>query len=259
MRCILSVPFHKTDGLKALFCQSRLTGDNQLYCDHCDDKADATMECKLGEHPEVLVLLLKRFVLDYHCMEYVKNDSLVDVPLNIDVPEADEDDEDDDDSGDEVHEVPGSGEGGKKTGDTEVSTNETKSHSEAGPSRFPPAGGRRLRPQGRRLRSQGRRLRPQGRRLRPQGRRLRPQGRRLRSQGRRLRPQGRRLRPQGRRLRPQGRRLRPQGRRLRPQGRRLRSQGRRLRPQGRGSAPQVGVPEDGGEDFGRGKIQKWPS
>ncbi|KAJ3585699.1 hypothetical protein NHX12_014418 [Muraenolepis orangiensis] len=28
-------------------------------------------------------------------------------------------------------EVPGSGEGGKKTGDTEVSTNETKSHSEA--------------------------------------------------------------------------------------------------------------------------------
>ncbi|KAJ3585698.1 hypothetical protein NHX12_014417 [Muraenolepis orangiensis] len=217
----------QTDGLKAFFCQSRLTGDNQLYCDHCDDKADATMECKLGEHPEVLVLLLKRFVLDYHCMEYVKNDSLVDVPLNIDVPEglsyelyatvdhygnlrgghytatirppdsaqgrwykfndasveelqvdhgssveppklhaihmsdddkADEDDNDHDDSGDEVHhkalltkspqcfeegeggrptrphpgEVPGSGEGGKKTGDTEVSTNETKSHSEAG-------------------------------------------------------------------------------------------------------------------------------
>ncbi|KAJ3585703.1 hypothetical protein NHX12_014422, partial [Muraenolepis orangiensis] len=45
-------------------------------------------ECKLGEHPEVLVLLLKRFVFDYHCMEYVKNDSLVDVPLNIDVPEG---------------------------------------------------------------------------------------------------------------------------------------------------------------------------
>ncbi|KAJ3585532.1 hypothetical protein NHX12_014251, partial [Muraenolepis orangiensis] len=68
--------YNVTDGLKALFRQSRLTGDNQLYCDHCDDKADATMECKLGEHPEVLVLLLKRFVLDYHCMEYVKNDSL---------------------------------------------------------------------------------------------------------------------------------------------------------------------------------------
>ncbi|KAJ3585534.1 hypothetical protein NHX12_014253 [Muraenolepis orangiensis] len=80
--------YNVTDGLKALFRQSRLTGDNQLYCDHCDDKADATMECKLGEHPEVLVLLLKRFVLDYHCMEYVKNDSLVDVPLNIDVPEG---------------------------------------------------------------------------------------------------------------------------------------------------------------------------
>ncbi|KAJ3585697.1 hypothetical protein NHX12_014416 [Muraenolepis orangiensis] len=176
-----------------------------------------TFKCKLGEHPEVLVLLLKRFVLDYHCMEYVKNDSLVDVPLNIDVPEgvsydlyatvdhygnlrgghytatirppesvlgrwykfdnsrvkelhvdhgssveppkldgvqmsdndgAGEDDEDDCDSGDEVRqrfgegrggrptrprpgEVPGSGEGGKKTGDTEVSINETKSHSEA--------------------------------------------------------------------------------------------------------------------------------
>ncbi|KAJ3585582.1 hypothetical protein NHX12_014301, partial [Muraenolepis orangiensis] len=162
--------YNVTDGLKAFFRQSRLTGDNQLYCDHCDDKADATMECKLGEHPEVLVLLLKRFVFDYHCMEYVKNDSLVDVPLNIDVPElaaqglsyelyATVDHygnlrgghytatirppdssqgrwyKFDNSSVEEL--VPGSGEGGKKTGDTEVSTNETKSHSEAAQRTFP--------------------------------------------------------------------------------------------------------------------------
>ncbi|KAJ3585366.1 hypothetical protein NHX12_014087, partial [Muraenolepis orangiensis] len=119
-----------------------------------------TFKCKLGKHPEVLVLLLKRFVLDYHCMEYVKNDSLVDVPLNIDVPEGLSYDlyatvdhygnlrgghytatirppesvlgrwyKFDNSRVKEL--IPGSGEGDKKTGDTEVSINETKSHSKA--------------------------------------------------------------------------------------------------------------------------------
>ncbi|KAJ3585528.1 hypothetical protein NHX12_014247 [Muraenolepis orangiensis] len=147
--------YNVTDGLKAFFRQSRLTGDNQLYCDHCEDKADATMECKLREHPEVLVLLLKRFVFDYHCMEYVKNDSLVDVPLNIDVPElaaqgvrydlyATVDHDGNLRGGHYTATIrpPESAQGHwykfndsiveeLKTGDTEVSTNETKSHSEA--------------------------------------------------------------------------------------------------------------------------------
>ncbi|CAL8327589.1 unnamed protein product [Lota lota] len=76
------------DGLKEFFSQSKLTGDNQLYCDQCKAKADATTESKLGTHPTVLVLLLKRFEFSYNIMDYVKNDSPVDVPLNIELPKG---------------------------------------------------------------------------------------------------------------------------------------------------------------------------
>ncbi|KAG7259463.1 hypothetical protein CRUP_015107 [Coryphaenoides rupestris] len=79
--------YNVEDGLKAFFSKSTLTGDNQLYCDRCEAKADATIECQLDKHPEVLVLLLKRFEFDYNLMGYVKNNRPVDVPLTIEIPQ----------------------------------------------------------------------------------------------------------------------------------------------------------------------------
>lgn len=37
-------------------------------------------------HPDVLLLLLKRFEFDYNVMTYVKNNCTVDVPLSLQIP-----------------------------------------------------------------------------------------------------------------------------------------------------------------------------
>ncbi|XP_030205821.1 uncharacterized protein LOC115538274 isoform X2 [Gadus morhua] len=78
--------YNVEDGLKRFFSQSKLTGENQVYCDGCEAKADTTTECEVELYPKVLVLLLKRFEFKYYKMDYVKNNCPVDVPLNIEMP-----------------------------------------------------------------------------------------------------------------------------------------------------------------------------
>uniref|UniRef100_UPI003AAAA7A1 ubiquitin carboxyl-terminal hydrolase 48-like n=1 Tax=Centroberyx gerrardi TaxID=166262 RepID=UPI003AAAA7A1 len=80
-----------TDGIEEFFRPSRVSGENQLYCDQCDAKADATLECKITDHPEVLMLLMKRFVFDYSYMKYVKINCVVDVPQTVQIPEFSDD------------------------------------------------------------------------------------------------------------------------------------------------------------------------
>ncbi|XP_071315832.1 uncharacterized protein [Trachinotus anak] len=75
------------DGIKEFFKVSFITGENQLFCDHCDAKADATVKCVVKHHPEVLMLLLKRFEFNYRYMTYVKNSCVVDVPYTLQIPE----------------------------------------------------------------------------------------------------------------------------------------------------------------------------
>ncbi|XP_071316022.1 ubiquitin carboxyl-terminal hydrolase 12-like isoform X2 [Trachinotus anak] len=75
------------DGIKEFFKVSFITGENQLFCDHCDAKADATVRCVVKHHPEVLMLLLKRFEFNYRYMTYVKNNCVVDVPYTLQIPE----------------------------------------------------------------------------------------------------------------------------------------------------------------------------
>ncbi|XP_042258080.1 ubiquitin carboxyl-terminal hydrolase 47-like [Thunnus maccoyii] len=79
--------YRVVDGFKEFFKASDVSGDNQMYCDECDHKADATMKCVMKHHPEVLVLLLKRFEFDYRYMEYVKISRCVDVPCTLKIPE----------------------------------------------------------------------------------------------------------------------------------------------------------------------------
>ncbi|XP_030193433.1 ubiquitin carboxyl-terminal hydrolase creB-like [Gadus morhua] len=80
--------YNVQDGLKRFFSQSKLTGDNQVYCDDCGAKRDTPTECAVELYPEVLVLLLKRFEFSYYEMDYVKNDCPVDVPLDIEMPKG---------------------------------------------------------------------------------------------------------------------------------------------------------------------------
>ncbi|XP_014062486.1 ubiquitin carboxyl-terminal hydrolase 7 isoform X2 [Salmo salar] len=65
------------------FRSSTVSGDNKMYCDCCDEKADATIEYQMKDYPEILTLLLKRFQFDYNRMDYVKIDCYVEVPYTL--------------------------------------------------------------------------------------------------------------------------------------------------------------------------------
>ncbi|XP_030285770.1 transcriptional regulator ATRX-like [Sparus aurata] len=75
------------DGIKEHFRASEFSGENQMYCEKCDAKCDATIQCVMKHHPEVLMLLLKRFDFDYRYMTYVKINQTVDVPRILQIPE----------------------------------------------------------------------------------------------------------------------------------------------------------------------------
>ncbi|XP_039899489.1 uncharacterized protein LOC120740976 isoform X4 [Simochromis diagramma] len=63
-------------------------GKNQIYCEQCDDKVDATMTDVIKHHPDVLCLLLKRFEFNYNYMSNIKINSYVEVPETLQVPES---------------------------------------------------------------------------------------------------------------------------------------------------------------------------
>ncbi|XP_021433571.2 ubiquitin carboxyl-terminal hydrolase 17-like protein B [Oncorhynchus mykiss] len=77
------------DGLEDFFKSSTVSGDNQMYCDHCDGKTDAILACKMVHPPEILTLLLKRFEFDYNRMSYVKIESCVEVPRMLQTKDCD--------------------------------------------------------------------------------------------------------------------------------------------------------------------------
>ncbi|XP_020496817.1 ubiquitin carboxyl-terminal hydrolase 2 isoform X3 [Labrus bergylta] len=75
------------NGIEEYFTALEFSGDNQMYCDKCDDKRDATIKCELKHYPEVLTLLLKKFELDYSTMTYIKMNHTVSVPFMLQIPE----------------------------------------------------------------------------------------------------------------------------------------------------------------------------
>uniref|UniRef100_A0A8C9T9T4 USP domain-containing protein n=1 Tax=Scleropages formosus TaxID=113540 RepID=A0A8C9T9T4_SCLFO len=83
----IDVDSHETykvvEGWNAFFEKSVLTGDNQMYCDICDEKTDTEVSCEMEVCPEILTLHLKRFDFDYNYMTYVKNNCLVEIPLKL--------------------------------------------------------------------------------------------------------------------------------------------------------------------------------
>ncbi|XP_077961759.1 ubiquitin carboxyl-terminal hydrolase 50-like isoform X1 [Gasterosteus aculeatus] len=75
------------DDIEKYFRASHFSGKDQLYCDKCEEKSDATITCEIKHHPEVLMLLLKRFEFDYQYMTYVKINQTVKVPFTLQIPE----------------------------------------------------------------------------------------------------------------------------------------------------------------------------
>ncbi|XP_071374385.1 ubiquitin carboxyl-terminal hydrolase 48-like isoform X2 [Centroberyx affinis] len=85
-------PYRQTcsvrNGLEAFFTPAKLSGENEMYCKQCDKKGEATIECKITQHPEILTLLLKRFRFDAGRMRYVKLNCCVDVPQTLQIEDC---------------------------------------------------------------------------------------------------------------------------------------------------------------------------
>ncbi|XP_078020828.1 ubiquitin carboxyl-terminal hydrolase 50-like [Epinephelus lanceolatus] len=81
-----SEDYSVVNGIEEFFRDLDLSGENQMYCDECDDKSDAKIKCAIKDHPEVLMLLLKRFEFDYQYMAYVKINCTVAVPYTLQIP-----------------------------------------------------------------------------------------------------------------------------------------------------------------------------
>ncbi|XP_066580148.1 ubiquitin carboxyl-terminal hydrolase 47 isoform X2 [Amia ocellicauda] len=71
------------NGLEEFFRSSKLSGDNQLYCDRCNDKTDTETRTEVADMPHILTLHLKRFDYDYGQRSYVKINCPVEIPLTL--------------------------------------------------------------------------------------------------------------------------------------------------------------------------------
>ncbi|XP_057185302.1 uncharacterized protein LOC130551591 isoform X2 [Triplophysa rosa] len=74
--------------LNAQFEDIFMGGEDQLYCEHCETKTDMKMSCIIVKLPQVLMLHMQRFYLDFNYMTYMKNNSDVEIPLELKVKEG---------------------------------------------------------------------------------------------------------------------------------------------------------------------------
>ncbi|XP_030287810.1 ubiquitin carboxyl-terminal hydrolase 47-like isoform X2 [Sparus aurata] len=75
--------FSVESGFERIFQTKTLIGDNMVYCNECEKKRKATSGCKMTKFPQNLILLLKRFDIDYSTMSYFKSDCCVEVPREL--------------------------------------------------------------------------------------------------------------------------------------------------------------------------------
>ncbi|XP_052395040.1 ubiquitin carboxyl-terminal hydrolase 47 isoform X6 [Carassius gibelio] len=75
------------DGVRSYFESTTLVGDDQMYCETCDEKRDTTWGCEIHKYPAILSLHLKRFEYDCWSCGFEKNDCPMDVPLHLSLGE----------------------------------------------------------------------------------------------------------------------------------------------------------------------------
>lgn len=71
------------ESLEGLVQGELMDGDNKIKCDVCNEKKAAVMRTCIGTLPNVLLLHLKRFDLDFQTFETVKLNSKMEFPLRI--------------------------------------------------------------------------------------------------------------------------------------------------------------------------------
>ncbi|XP_051547729.1 uncharacterized protein LOC127437100 isoform X2 [Myxocyprinus asiaticus] len=62
-----------------------LEGEDQLYCENCQMMTDMKISYTILQVPQVLVLQMQRFNLDYYSMTFLKNNCDVEIPLHLSV------------------------------------------------------------------------------------------------------------------------------------------------------------------------------
>ncbi|XP_038126315.1 ubiquitin carboxyl-terminal hydrolase 47-like [Cyprinodon tularosa] len=73
------------DGLNSFFKAQRVSEDNQMFCNICNQKQDTDIEYEMIRCPDVLTLLLKRFSFDYQQNCYVKLKCKADVVQTLEI------------------------------------------------------------------------------------------------------------------------------------------------------------------------------
>nr|XP_054603703.1 ubiquitin carboxyl-terminal hydrolase 17-like protein B isoform X1 [Nothobranchius furzeri] len=74
-------------GIDSFLRASEFSGDNQMYCDTCEAKVNATSSYVIKDHPDVLILLLKRFDYDQHHKSFIKINCCVEIPHTLKILE----------------------------------------------------------------------------------------------------------------------------------------------------------------------------
>ena len=73
------------ESLMSQFKPEMLTGDNGLDCEKCSKKSDAKIKTNITTVPELLILRLKRFDLDYQTFQVVKLNDYCSFPHKLDI------------------------------------------------------------------------------------------------------------------------------------------------------------------------------
>ncbi|XP_045919908.1 ubiquitin carboxyl-terminal hydrolase 47-like [Micropterus dolomieu] len=72
-------------GFQRIFDSKSFSGGNKVFCNECKKETEATRECEMVKFPQTLILLLKRFDIDYNTMSHIKSDLSVDVPPSLQI------------------------------------------------------------------------------------------------------------------------------------------------------------------------------
>ncbi|CAN0246802.1 unnamed protein product [Discosporangium mesarthrocarpum] len=73
------------ESLASMTTSELMAGANQVECEECGVKRDARMCICLGDLPNLLIVHLKRFELDYTTFETVKLNNRCSFPMVLDV------------------------------------------------------------------------------------------------------------------------------------------------------------------------------
>ena len=69
------------DCLDQYFNSETLTGDNKYYSEKYKKKIDAKKKINVWELPEVLIIIIQRFEINYKTQSISKNNSIIDTPI----------------------------------------------------------------------------------------------------------------------------------------------------------------------------------